>query len=224
MELARRVGLDVAATSTTSVLGRDVLLVERFDREPGSGRRHALVSALTLLGLHELHARYATYPDLADVVRHRFVDPERTLHELFRRLVFNVLTGNRDDHARNHAAFWDGRDLRQTPAYDLCPQPLHTGEATQAMAITRDGRRASRLQLCLEAAGVFLHTEREARDEIERQLTLIHEQWSAAADHVGLTAADRQQLWGHASSASSRSAQRQASSWARATPVVCWLQ
>lgn len=101
MELARRVGLDVAATSMTQTLGRDVLLVERFDREPGSRRRYGLVSALTLLGLHDVHAHYATYPDFADVIRHRFVDPKRTLHELFRRLVFNVLTGNRDDHARN---------------------------------------------------------------------------------------------------------------------------
>ena len=198
MELARRLGLDVAATSTTRVLGRDVLLVERFDREPGSRRRHALVSALTLLGLHELHARYATYPDLADVIRHRFVDPQDTLHELFRRVVFNVLTGNRDDHARNHAAFWDGHDLRLTPAYDLCPQPRHTGEATQAMAITRDGRRESRVQVCVEAAEEFLLSEREARDEVERQLTLIHEHWPAAADAADLTAADRQQLWGHA--------------------------
>jgi serine/threonine-protein kinase HipA len=198
MELARRIGLDVAATSTTSVLGRDVLLVERFDRDPGSSRRHALVSALTLLGLHELHARYATYPDLADVIRHRFDAAERTLHELFRRVVFNVLTGNRDDHARNHAAFWDGATLRLTPAYDLCPQPRHTGEATQAMAITRDGRRESRVEVCIEAAEVFLLTEREARDEVERQLTLIHEQWLGAADAAGLSAANRKQLWGHA--------------------------
>jgi serine/threonine-protein kinase HipA len=198
MELARRIGLDVADTSTTRVLGRDVLLVERFDREPGSRRRHGVVSALTLLGLHEMHARYATYPELADVIRHRFVDPQGTLLELFRRVVFNVLTGNRDDHARNHAAFWDGRDLRLTPAYDLCPQPRFTGEATQAMALTRDGRRESRVQVCVEAAEVFLLSEREARNEVDRQLTLIHEHWPAAADAAGLSAADRQQLWGHA--------------------------
>lgn len=198
MELARRVGIDVAATSTTQALGRDVLLVERFDREIGSRRRHGLVSALTLLGLHELHARYATYPDLADVIRHRFVEPERTLHELFRRIVFNVLTGNRDDHARNHAAFWDGASLRLTPAYDLCPQPRYTGEASQAMAITRDGQRQSRVQVCIDAAEVFLLTDRDAHDEVDRQLTTIREQWPAAADTVGLTTADRQQLWGHA--------------------------
>jgi serine/threonine-protein kinase HipA len=198
MELARRVDIDVATTSITRALGRDVLLVERFDREPGSRRRHALVSALTLLGLHELHGRYATYPDLADVIRQRFQDPERTLHELFRRVVFNVLTGNRDDHARNHAASWDGAALRLTPAYDLCPEPRLTSEATQAMAITRDGQRQSRVQVCIDAAEVFLLTERDAHDEVERQLSVLHDEWTEAADAVDLTTAQRQQLWGHA--------------------------
>ena len=199
MELARHVGLDVAATSTTRVLGRDVLLVERFDRsvDPADGgeRRHAIVSALTLLGLHEMHARYATYPELADVVRARFERPEATLHELFARLVFNVLIGNRDDHARNHAAHWDGVRLTLTPAYDLCPQPRDTGEATQAMAIGRDGDRRAQLTVCLAAAPDFLLDPADARTEIDRQLTVVHERWRHAADAVGLTAADRGLLW-----------------------------
>jgi len=198
MELARRVGIDTAATSTVRVLGRDVLLVERFDRELGTDRRIGVVSALTLLGLHELHGRYASYPDLADVIRHRFVRPEATLAELFARLVFNVLIGNRDDHARNHAATWDGAQLALTPAYDLCPQPRATGEASQAMAIMRDGRRESRLERCIEAADVFLLSARSAREEAERQIGVITDEWTDAAEVAGLTAADRQQLWGHA--------------------------
>lgn len=66
------------------------------------------------------------------------------------------------------------------------------------MAITRDGQRQSRVQVCIDAAEVFLLTRHEAHDEVDRQLSLIHEQWSAASGTVGLTAADRQQLWGHA--------------------------
>jgi len=59
---------------------------------------------------------------LADIIRARFSNPQATLHELFARMVFNVLVGNTDDHARNHAAFWDGEWLALTPAYDICPQ------------------------------------------------------------------------------------------------------
>jgi serine/threonine-protein kinase HipA len=198
MVLARRVGLDVATVSTATALGRDVLLVERFDRTAGSEVRRGLVSALTLLGLHEMHARYAAYPDLADIVRARFARPEESLRELFSRLVFNILIGNGDDHARNHAALWDGRGLTLSPAYHLCPQPRDTGEATQAMAITRDGRRHSRLSLCTEAADVFLLDATQAREEIDRQLHIFHAQWDDAADEAGLTAADRRLLWGRA--------------------------
>jgi serine/threonine-protein kinase HipA len=145
MELARRVGLDVPRVEVTSCLGRDVLLVDRFDRVDGTGQRRMLVSALTLLGLDEMVGRYATYHALADLVRHRFTDPAATLRELFGRIVFNICVGNTDDHARNHAALWDGTALTLTPAYDLCPQLRSGGEASQAMAIARDGSRASRL-------------------------------------------------------------------------------
>jgi serine/threonine-protein kinase HipA len=69
------------------------------------------------------------------MVRHRFSDPKQTLRELYGRICFNVLCGNTDDHTRNHAAFWDGRQLTLTPAYDICPQSRTGSEATQAMLI-----------------------------------------------------------------------------------------
>ena len=137
MQLAKRIGLDVANTQLVSVMGKDVLLVERFDRihsASGIYRRH-LLSGLSLLGLNEMEARYASYIDLADLIRQRFKNPSTTLHKLFNRLVFNILIGNTDDHARNHAAFWDGQHLTLTPAYDLCPQLRSGNEATQAMQI-----------------------------------------------------------------------------------------
>ena len=195
MELARRAGLDVAATERVTVLDRDVLLVERFDRIPGTRRRRAVVSALTLLGLGELYARYATYPDLAHIIRARFTDPTDTLTELYSRLVFNVLIGNRDDHARNHAAFWDGHELTLTPAYDLDPQPRDTGEATQAMAVTRAGDRRSRLATCLDAAAEFLLSDAQARTIMDRLVQTVVDDFDDAADTVGLTELDRTLLW-----------------------------
>lgn len=198
MELARRVGLDTATTTPSRVANRDVLLVKRFDRTAGSRLRRGMVSALTILGLDEMFGRYATYPALADVIRHRFTQPSATLRELFARIVFNILIGNTDDHARNHAAFWDGASLTLTPAYDLCPFPRDTGEAAQAMAIGRDGERRARLVSCLDAAQVFLLTRREGLEEVRRQLTVINEQWEDAAEAAGLTPADRNLLWGRA--------------------------
>lgn len=148
MILARRVGLDVAACEVIRCAGRDVLLVERFDRTAVLGQRRMMVSALTILGEDEMGARHAGYPDLADAVRKQFTDAAQTLRELFARMVFNVCIGNTDDHLRNHAAFWDGTQLSLTPAYDLCPQPRGGETANQALNVTRTpGERASQLRL-----------------------------------------------------------------------------
>ncbi len=198
MNLAARVGLNVARTTLTEALGRDVLLVERFDRTAlpdGREGRRLIVSGLTLLELDEMEGRWATYPELADLVRARFINPDATLRELFSRIVFNICVSNTDDHARNHAAFWDGEQLTLTPAYDLCPQ-LRSGEtASQAMAITRDGRRESRFATCLAAAETYHLTKSQAADIIDHQVAIIAEQWDAAADEARLTAADREHMW-----------------------------
>jgi serine/threonine-protein kinase HipA len=196
MELARRVGINAAFTEITSCLGRDVLLVDRFDRTAAAGTRRLVVSALTMLGLHELIGRYATYHDLADVIRQRFVEPEATLRELFRRIVFNICVSNTDDHARNHAAFWDGTQLTLTPAYDICPQLRSGGETAQAMAIGRDGFRASQLAGCVNASPTYLLSGDEARAIINHQLDVVNTQWNDAADAARLTAAERKSLWG----------------------------
>ena len=195
MDLARRVGLNVAATEITTSLGRDVLLIDRFDRTAIPGERRMLVSALTLLELDEMAGRYATYFELADMIRKRFTSPSETLRELFSRIVFNICVGNTDDHARNHAAFWDGSMLTLSPAYDICPQTRSGGEAAQAMAIGRDGFRLSQLEGCVTAAEAYLLTETGAREIIDQQLLIINDQWLDAAEASHLTEAERNLLW-----------------------------
>jgi len=117
MRLAALARLNVASVSMTQAANKDVLLIERFDRVHVSKgwQRKAIVSGLTLFGLDEVMTRYASYEDLAEIIRYRFRNASVTLKELFSRLVFNILCGNTDDHARNHAAFWDGEMLSLTP-------------------------------------------------------------------------------------------------------------
>lgn len=197
MRLAAVCGLNVASVSLTRSLHKDVLLIERFDRSHSKAgwQRKLMVSALTLLSLDEMMARYASYEDLAEGIRHRFANASATLRELFSRLVFNILCGNTDDHARNHAAFWDGQMLRLTPAYDICPQNRTGHEASQAMLIAGEDRM-SRLSSCLNAAGHFLLSRDEAIDLMERQLTCITDHWDAVCAEAGLTDTDRAFLWG----------------------------
>ncbi|MDY0885402.1 type II toxin-antitoxin system HipA family toxin [Dongia soli] len=192
MKLAAACGLNVAAVSMTHAAGKDVLLVERFDRmhTENGWTRHAMVSALTMLGLDEMMGRYASYEDLAELIRHRFTNPKDTLKELYGRICFNILCGNTDDHARNHAAFWDGKMLTLTPAYDICPQNRTGNDATQAMLIKGDNR-ASTLATCLTAAPDYHLKEADAAALIERQMTTIAKTWQAMCEEAELGPVDR---------------------------------
>lgn len=196
MRLAETAGLSVALVRLVQAAGRDVLLIERFDRiRVASGwERKSMVSALTLLGLSEMQARYASYEDFAQSIRARFTNPKKTLHELYGRLVFNVLCGNTDDHARNHAAFWDGHQLTLTPAYDICPQNRSGNEATQAMLIVGNNRY-SQLKTCQEAAHLFLLSSAESTGIIDRVIMAIRDNWDRVCDEARLTPVDKNLMW-----------------------------
>lgn len=195
MLLAAHAGLNVARVEVRAVDKRDVLLVERFDRGP-DGTRRSLLSALTILGEHEVGARHASYTDLAESIRvGPWTNPGATLQEMYRRMVFNICVGNTDDHLRNHAAFWDGRHLTLTPAYDLEPVSRRGREASHALALTRDGRRDSRLGTALAAAPDFHLTTSAARAVIDDVVDAIRHHWDHACDQARLTTVEREGLW-----------------------------
>ncbi len=205
MLLAARAGLDVAPVEVRRVSGSDVLLVERFDRLPthsadaGSRTnpsRRLMLSMLTVLGYTAMSSRHASYAEIAAAIRTGpWLDVPGTLIELYRRLVLNVIVGNNDDHLRNHATFWDGRHLTLTPAYDVAPQPRSTSVSTQAIGITRDGRRASQLWLCLEVAGDFLLSHAQAKEIVDELVDLVHRDWIDVCEQAGLSLTERADLW-----------------------------
>jgi serine/threonine-protein kinase HipA len=197
MRLASLAGLNVARVRLETALGKDVLLVERFDREhlKGGWARKAFVSALTMFEFDEMMARHASYELLAEIIRLRFQNPKEELRELFGRLTFNILCGNTDDHARNHAAFWDGKSLYLTPAYDVCPQSRLGEEAGQGMRIIGNNNK-SQLGLCLQATPQFLLSDQEARAIILHQVNTIRAHWDGICDEAKLSAADRALLYG----------------------------
>jgi serine/threonine-protein kinase HipA len=196
MRLAALAGLNVAPVKLKKAAGKDVLLIERFDRIPKGDRwtRKAMVSALTLFGLDDMMARYASYETLSEIIRHRFTRPGHTLKELFSRLVFNILCGNTDDHARNHAAFWDGKTLTLTPAYDICPQGRTGNIASQAMLISGDNN-LSQLKTCIQTAHNFLVSEQAARETFGTMMDAIAQNWDAVCEEAELGQVDKTLLW-----------------------------
>ncbi len=197
MRLAEKCGLQVAPVSLERSMDKDVLLVERFDRDVTESiryRRHIL-SALSLLLLDAMEARHARYLDFADQVRQRFADPEASLHELFARLSFNILIGNTDDHARNHAAFWDGKTLSLTPAYDICPQPRAGGEVSQAMGIGGHRGNLSTLDNARSVCQHFMLSRDEATALIDEQERIVRTEWEAVCEEAKLPHGERERIW-----------------------------
>ena len=196
MRLAALAGINAAPVRMEKAGTRDVLLIRRFDRDRAAGgwHRRAMVSALTLQGLDEMMARYASYEELASIIRHRFDAPKATLRELYARLVFNILCGNTDDHARNHAAFWNGQRLVLTPAFDICPQARNGREATQAMLVVEE-QRVSQIALCIEAAPVFLLSAGDAEAIAARQIATIRDHWDATCTEARLSPVDKKLFW-----------------------------
>lgn len=197
MRLAALAGILVAPVKLVKVAGKDVLLIERFDRvhSDHGWLRKSMVSALTMFGLNDMTARYASYQDLAEIIRYRFSDPKNTLKEMFARLVFNILCGNTDDHARNHAAFWNGKELTLTPAYDICPQGRAGNVASQAMKISGN-KNLSQLRLCLEIAHHFLLSENNAETIFKQLEATIRQYWSEVCEEAQLSEIDKKLLWG----------------------------
>ncbi len=196
MLLAARCGIDAAPVEVVEVSGKPVLLVERFDRTPARCRR-AVVSALTVLGVDELSARYSSYAELAAAIRFAGWDrPAAQLRELYTRMVFNVAVSNTDDHLRNHAAFWDGTTLELTPAFDISPQRRSMTVANQAIALGTDGDRTSQFRVARRAAGAFGISDSGAADIIEHVCSTIRACWSEICDEARLPRAEADQLWG----------------------------
>jgi serine/threonine-protein kinase HipA len=196
MRLAALSGLDVARVKMVQSAGKDVLLIERFDRiltDDGWARK-CMVSALTMFGLNDMTARYASYEEFSEIIRHRFTEPKKTLKELYGRLVFNILCGNTDDHARNHAAFWDGKVLTLTPAYDICPQGRTGNVASQAMKISGENN-LSQIKSCLAAAHHFLLSNKDAMSISEHLESAIRKYWDSVCEEAKLSEIDKKRLW-----------------------------
>jgi len=194
LSLGRTCGLHTAESRITSVGGRDVLLVRRFDRSfAGTGyHRHRMVSALTLLRADDSPQGRGgwSYLLLADEVRRVSAQPRADLQELFARMCFNAAVSNLDDHPRNHAILAAGAPWRLSPAYDLTPMPVIAADRRDlAMSCGPQGRAAQRGNL-VAGAGRFLLENAEAEAIFTRITDTVGAEWHAAMRRAGVTDQD----------------------------------
>jgi len=179
LELARASGLNVCGTRLEKMGTKDALLLKRFDREWDPERKrylkHGLVSGLTVLDAEDGYTGRErwSYLLLADEVRRWSAKNEADRIELFRRMVFNAMVTNNDDHPRNHALLRTSAGWRLSPAYDIVPVPLVSQERRDlALTAGTFGRTASLYNL-LSRCEVFGLSPDSAKHEISAILQVV---------------------------------------------------
>ncbi len=194
LTLARTCGLNAAESRVIEAGRRDVLLVRRFDREknPDGYLRARMVSALTLLRADDTYRSRDkwSYVLLAEELRRASAKPQQDAAELFRRMCFNALISNIDDHPRNHALIaWD-KDWRLSPAYDLTPSvPVSIERRDLAMACGDEGRHAGAANLLSQCAR-FLLPQGEAELIINEMEQCVRSNWYSEARKAGVSERD----------------------------------
>lgn len=198
LTLASQAGITVAQTRAIRLAGTHALAVRRFDR--ALGKRIHCVSAGTAIRAAAASGSEPElgYPELARILRRMGVlqgdTTERDMHELFRRMIFNILIDNTDDHEKNHALLVvspaaQGR-LKLAPAYDVLPTT--SGQGAQEFICGVRGREST-LENAMSQCEAFGLSPSRAADEVTRVIDVVN-QWSAHFEQCGVSRHDRELL------------------------------
>jgi serine/threonine-protein kinase HipA len=179
--MAEAAGIEVPNRQLATVLRKPVLIIERFDRRGTA--RVPYMSALTALAARDGETR--SYLELAEVLRSSGAAPARDLEELWRRVLFNVLVSNVDDHLRNHGFLYEPGGWRLAPAFDLNPVPVDVRPRIHALAIDEEDQSAP-LERVLSIAPSFNVKAKRAR-AIVREVAAATRRWRHFARDCGIT-------------------------------------
>lgn len=185
LRLAGKAGIATPRHELVHVAGKAVLLSRRFDRE--GTIRVPFLSAMAMLGARDGEPR--SYPEIVDALAAHGAQGKADAQALYRRVVFNVLISNVDDHLRNHGFLWHGNaGWSLSPAYDLNPVPADLKARVLTTNIDLDEGTCS-LELLEAASGYFALTLREAR-AIIREVASVTATWRQTAKETGARAAE----------------------------------
>lgn len=196
--LARTCGIQTAESRVTQIGDRDALLVKRFDREKTAEgyRRARMLSALTLLRADENERDKWSYVVLAEELRRLSDQPVEDAKELYRRMVFNALISNTDDHPRNHAVIALSEDWKLSPAYDLTPSAPPSEERRDLALICGDeGRYANARNLLSQCERFHVKHDESIALMAEMEET-VRARWYENARACGVSEQDCERLSG----------------------------
>ncbi|MGL4745986.1 MAG: type II toxin-antitoxin system HipA family toxin [Dermatophilaceae bacterium] len=187
LDLAARAGITVPANTLLKLAGRNILVVDRFDRtrdaDGGPAGRIGYVSAMTML--QSTDGRQGSYLEIAETIETRSSNATADLRQLWRRIVFSILISNTDDHLRNHGFLHqDGDTWRLSPAFDVNPNPE---PGTKHLSTTIDlGDDTASISLALAVTDYF-RLSAQAANEIVAQVRTAVSDWASVARQHGLS-------------------------------------
>jgi serine/threonine-protein kinase HipA len=200
LRLARECGISTAESRMETIGGRDVLMIKRFDREKREKgyTRARMISGLTILRADEapdMRARWS-YVILVEELRRIVATPKKDAHELFRRICFNALISNIDDHPRNHAVIAKEKDWRLSPAYDLTPSPVIAQDRRDlAMECGDNGRYANANNILSQHARFLLEAD-EAEKIVATMKSQVEATWYETLRVCGVSEKDAETVRG----------------------------
>ena len=179
MKMATDIGLNVPEIKITSHGGRNVFMIERFDRKlvDGKLKRHHFVSSLSLCNWYAGDPRDWSYPEFCELIGKVSADRKQDLKELFKRVAFNIAVNNDDDHPRNHGLLRTDGEWRLSPLYDVFPKVTISKETFRiAMTIGDYHREASKRNL-MSAIKYFYLDKTEAEKIIDSVNNFVVSNW-----------------------------------------------
>ncbi len=180
--LARRAGIEVPRHELHRARDKPVLISWRFDRH--GHIRTPFLSAMAMLQAND--GERASYPEIVDELTRRGANAEKDAAELFRRVAFNILISNVDDHLHNHGFLWAGKaGWRLSAAYDLNPTPAELKARFLTTSISLDESTCS-IELALSQAQLFGLGNEDAKRIVAEVGTAVAE-WRSVASEVGQT-------------------------------------
>jgi serine/threonine-protein kinase HipA len=185
--LATKAGIEMAPCKLEKVSGKyHTFFTKRFDRE--TGERLHFSSAMTMTRNNEeiLKTKSASYLDIVDFIITFGVNVEQNLHQLWRRIVFNICISNTDDHLRNHGFILTPKGWILSPAYDLNPSVNKEG---LALNIDVDNN-ALEIDLA-KNVGEYFRLSSTDMDEILTQVKESVRNWRGIADKIGIPRAEQ---------------------------------
>ena len=185
LRLAAKAGIATPTHELVQVAGKPVLLSRRFDR--AEERRIPFLSAMSMLGAAD--GDHGSYPELVDALTEHGARAREDAEQLYRRMAFNVLVSNVDDHLRNHGFLWEGRSgWTLSPAYDLNPTPTDLKPRILTTNVNLDDGTCS-LSLVENAAEYFGLSPAQARATLKATAEAVRG-WRGVAEGAGATAAE----------------------------------